>query len=256
MWKFGDRFPIVFGPYGGSSSISGSAQKIRIGNDIQFKIQLNLGGETPNILGLKAYFVNTTKATAIKKEYGRINKFIGRFPIEPYCNEYDPTPYCINGDGDVRYYAQVANMYNGFGLRPEWHKPNVKKMLEDCTYRASVNFTKNPKIVTITFPAEDQKLIGVYDLVIVANVYDPAFKDCCRTVSSDYEGVFELVTKQSEAIDNPVKVEIADESEEYFDQDVYVISGSYNEDAIHITRNDGKVVNINVSPITGWYEGD
>lgn len=151
MWKFGNKFPIIFD----SSSDTLAGKKVKIGNDIRFKIQLSLGEDFANIIGMEAFFVNTTMKKAIEKEYGRISKFIGRFPIEPFTKEYEPTQYNINSCGArSKYYAAVANMYNGFGVYPDWNKPDIHRMLAACTYKSEVEFTKDPKVVIVTFPAE------------------------------------------------------------------------------------------------------
>lgn len=38
--------------------------------------------------------------------------------------------------------------------------------------------------------------------------------------------------------------------------DVFVVDGMYNDDSILLNRNDGKVIDIDLSPVTGWYQGD
>ena len=38
--------------------------------------------------------------------------------------------------------------------------------------------------------------------------------------------------------------------------DVFVVGGTFDDDSILLNRNDGKVIDIDLSPITGWYQGD
>lgn len=38
--------------------------------------------------------------------------------------------------------------------------------------------------------------------------------------------------------------------------DVYVINGTYYDESIKLNRNDGEVVDIDMSPIVGWYIGE
>lgn len=69
--------------------------------------------------------------------------------------------------------------------------------------------------------------------------------------------MFELVSDSQEAdVENPVQIEInnSDAAEEM--NDIYVVGGSYNNDAITLRRNDSGVINVDVRPITDWYEGD
>lgn len=253
MWKFGDIFPIIFD----SSSDTLAGKKVKIGNDVRFKIQLSLGEDTANILAIQGFFVNTTMKENIIKEYNRVNKFIGRFPIEPFKKEYEPNAYNINSCGiRSKYHAAVANMYAGFGVYPEWEKPDICKMLAQCTYRAEIERTKDPKVVIVTFPAEAQHFAGKYELTISAKVYDENFKNGQRTVNATFSNLFELVDSQLEAIDNPVQIELVNSSDADSLQDVYVIAGKYDNNSIHVNRNDTGIVDIDISPITQWYEGD
>lgn len=38
--------------------------------------------------------------------------------------------------------------------------------------------------------------------------------------------------------------------------DVYIVDGSYKNDSILLNRNDGETIDIDLSPIVGWYQGD
>lgn len=38
--------------------------------------------------------------------------------------------------------------------------------------------------------------------------------------------------------------------------DVFVVGGTFDDDSILLSRNDGKVIDIDLSPVTGWYQGD
>ena len=95
--------------------------KIRLGNDIRLKVQLTYGEEDyANIQSAQAFFINTTLKNKLKEEYKKKNRFIGRFPIEPFVNEFEPSAYNINSAGYPRYRAFVSNRYNGFGVKPCW----------------------------------------------------------------------------------------------------------------------------------------
>ena len=108
----------------------------------------------------------------------------------------------------------------------------------------------------IDFPAEAQLHEGVYQLVLIAKIGDAGFKNKERVVTVNYNNVFELVNDSEDATDSIVQLEINNESEVEPLQDVYVIAGKYNNGNIRLNKNDQSVVDIDVSPITDWYEGD
>ena len=85
--------------------------KIRIGNDVKLQVSLSLGEgvDYTNIQSMRAVFVNTTLKEKLEKEYIKKNRFIGRFPIEPFVDEYTPNAYCINSNGNPRYHVRVYN---------------------------------------------------------------------------------------------------------------------------------------------------
>lgn len=232
--------------------------KIRIGNDVKLQVSLSLGDEIDytNIQSMRAIFVNTTLKEKLEKEYIKKNRFIGRFPIEPFVDEYTPNAYCINSNGNPRYHVRVYNQYNGFGVKPNWDKCLPIGEMPVLEYQAEVMHTQDPQIVKVLFPAEVQKYLGVYDLVIVANVYEPGFKGNIRTITVDLKNAFELVSSSSEAdINDPVQIEINNTSDTEPQQDIYIVSGSYSNNNIQLRRNDNGVVSFDIQPVN-WYEGD
>ena len=230
--------------------------KVLIGNDIRVKVQLSFNGVPANILSAKAMFVNKTMKDKLVKEYQKKNRFIGRFPIEPFVDEYTPNAYCINSNGNPRYHVRVYNQYNGFGVKPNWDKCLPIGEMPVLEYQAEVMHTQDPQIVKVLFPAEVQKYLGMYDLVIVANVYEPGFKGNIRTITVDLKNAFELVSSSSEAdINDPVQIEINNTSDTEPQQDIYIVSGSYSDNNIRLRRNDNGVVSFDIQPVN-WYEGD
>lgn len=178
--------PIQFTPQ--SENIIGK------GNDVRLKLQLSLGDEFVNILSMKAFFVNTTLKKKMQKEIDKINKFIGRFPSEPSVYGYYPDAYNVNSSGVYPMYrAYVANLYNGYGVKPDWKKCLPVKPMDITIYHSEVIRTKDPKVVIVDFPAEYQRFEGDYDLVIQAKVYDPNYKNSERTVTASYKNIFSLV---------------------------------------------------------------
>lgn len=236
--------------------------KIRIGNDVQLKVSLSLGEEVEhtNIQSMRAIFVNATLKDKIKEEFKKKNRFIGRFPIEPFVDEFTPCNCCINSMGYPRYNVKVFNEYNGFGVNPDWNKSLPVKEMPIFEYQSEVYRTGDPSAVKVLFPAEAQVQIGKYDLILVVNIFQSGFKNNVRTITVDFKNVFELVSSSEEAdMVDPVLIELNNTSEGYEPYDVYVVSGKYSNDDIHLTsdiklkRNDMGTVNIDVSPINGWY---
>lgn len=232
--------------------------KIRIGNDIRLKIQLTFGdSSSANVLSAEAFFVNTTLKNKLEQEYKKKNRFIGRFPIEPFTNEFEPSEYCINSTGFPKYKAFVMNSYNGIGLRPNWKNVAPIKEMEYTVYRTGISRTVDPSIVVVTLPASAQLYEGEYELVVTAKVFDQGYANNERTVTANYKNVFELVSDyEGESVNNPVHIDIVNTSSEEPLNDVYVLAGRYNNNSIHLSRNDNATVNIDISPITEWYDGD
>lgn len=129
--------------------------------------------------------------------------------------------------------------------------------IDVTTYYAPITNTEDPYTKIIDFPAQAQKYEGVYQLILIAKIADPGYKDFQRTVTINNNNIFELVgDSEEEGVDNPVQIEIVDQSSTEPLQDVYVIAGGYSDKTVHLRRNDNSVIDVDVSPITSWYEGD
>lgn len=85
---------------------------------------------------------------------------------------------------------------------------------------------------------------------------DPGYNASERTVTVNYNNIFELVDDSEGATDSAVQLEINNQSEVTPSQDVYVIAGKYDNGSIRLNRNDMNIVDIDVSPLTDWYEGN
>lgn len=213
--------------------------------------------EYANICTARAYFLNTTLDEQLKEQYKRKNRFIGRFPIEPFVDEFEPSEYNINSIGHPKYKATAINEYNGFGVYPNWKKVFPFSDENITKYSSAVERTSDPRTIIVTFPAEAQLNVGEYKLVIVAQVYMPGYKHNVKTITTDYNKLFELVSNTEDAdVDGSVEIELNNSQDSEAQQDIYVISGTYDDGNIKVRRNDNHVVNIDVTPITDWYEGD
>lgn len=234
-WRWGDDFPVRF--YGNSDTSSGSVV---------------------HVLHAKAFFVNTTLKNKLKEEYKNKHRFIGRFPIEPFVDEFIPNAHNINSTGWHQYRAILPNSYKGFGIYPNWKDAFPWKEHNVVKYQAPITNTKDRNKIIVDFPAEAQLFPGEYQLIVVAEIFDPGYKNSSRMVTMNLNGVFELVSDSEEAdVDGAVQIEINNTDVESTDPiDVYVESGSYDSGSIRLDRTDNTRVNIDVSPITGWYEGE
>ena len=232
--------------------------KVRKGNDIRLKVRLSYDNGEANVQFAKAIFVNRTLKEDLAKEYQKKNRFIGRFPTEPFVNEFEPNEYNINSCGAYpKYKAFVANQYNGFGVRPNWKKCAPIKEVNITEYCGDVYHTTAFDTIEAVFPAKAQLYPGVYDLIVIAEVCDDGYENKVRTVSTRMNGVFELVTDdvdQEEIVDNPVNIEIIHTEDSSNVPDTFVVRGSYGDNAITLDRNDSNSINIDISPISGWYE--
>ena len=224
------------------------------------------------IRNVKAYLINTSQLEEREQLLKKKTRFIARYPIEPCFECFTSTPYntCSSGYPTWRALPQrfCVSPYHGFGWKPEWggiyKKVPTKDPLEYC---APVLFTEQQNVIEVCFPAEAQRFAGKYKLIIVAKVYAPGYNyNNLKTVTVDMPDVFELVRTSNEGVDtgiemnvSPIEDVLTNISNNPIDvrvDDVYVDSGSYNNDAIILTRTDGTPVSIDVSDFTAWYEGD
>lgn len=210
--------------------------------------------EFANIQSMRAIFINTTLRENLERAFIKKNRFIGRFPIEPFVHEFEPSAYNIHSTGYIRNKVFVHTPYQGFGLHPDWNKCMPVHDEDYTRYFAPVTSTTDPRIKIIDFPAHAQLTEGVYQLVIIAQVFDPGYKNNLRTVTVNYNNVFEIVKDSEDATDNPVQIEINDEPDLNKPQDIYVVSGQLSGNDLRLHRSDNSVINIDVSP--NWYEGD
>lgn len=237
------------------------------GSSIQFESE----GTPVSIRRVKAILVNTTQQDNYKAAMRKRKDFVARFPIEPYCNAFCANPYnvCTSGYPTWRAYPHGFNpvVYTGFGLNPQFGGLlDPMQGLNDSEYIAEVSATKQQNVVEVSFPAIDQRNTGVYKLIIVAQLYAPGFNSKnLKTITVDIPGVFELVSTSEEGVDTGIwmnvqqvidKLPQGDDSTYVQYDDVYVNSGSYNDNYITLNRTNGTNVKIDVSGIIDWYEAD
>lgn len=242
--------------------------KVRIGNDIRLKIRLPLTNNTEdpkptNIISARAFFVNSTLEAEFKNKLAKKNRFIGRFPIEPFVDEFQPTAYNINCSGFPKYRAFVHNQYNGFGINPNWKECAPIKDVNITRYESQIEYTADRSKIIVTFPAEAQLYTGVYSLVVVGEIYDEGYRHNKRTVTVNTNNLFELVGNSEDQsdidpdiIENSALLEIDNVDSDITPDDIYVVAGAYGNNNINLHRTDHGRVSVDVSPITSWYEGD
>lgn len=210
--------------------------KVRIGNDICLDVAL-LGSKDDyiNIKSIQAYLINSQTETNVVKEEPKYVQYVGRFPIELGVPAYESTEYdlcqCGHPTFHVRPLQSITPVYAGFSVYPhtfdgmcrcafnpycnhlwQWNKPqcgcNCANKIEDDkeypfgkdAYLAKVYATKYTNRVKVYFPAEDQKKTGVYNLVLVAKIYEPGYaSNNLKTITMDYSNVFTIVGTSDEA---------------------------------------------------------
>ena len=223
------------------------------------------------IRGVKAYLINTSKEKEWEDRLHKETKFIARYPVEPCCGPFHANPYNICGCGYPCWKAYPYNYcmapYHGYGVNPKWHDIYHKLPVKtDFEFFAPVMMTEDQNVVEVSFPAEAQRFTGVYKLILVVKAYAPGFNVTnTKTITVDVPDVFELVKSTDEGIDTGIVVntnlvqDVLTNGGEYdIDNynDIYVERGSTLGNNIILNRTDGNPVNVDVSELTGWYEGD
>lgn len=230
------------------------------------------------IRSIKAYLINTTRLEEREAYIQKKTRFVARYPIEPCFECFTSTPYntCSSGCPSWRAlpHRYCVSPYHGFGWKPEWGGIYKKvPYVDNIEYCAPVLFTDQQNVVEVCFPAEAQKYVGKYKLVIVAKVYAPGYNGCnFKTITIDAPNVLELVRTSNEAVDSDMFMGVDVQNDvltninngvEVTVNDTYVDGGystngddSAEGDYITLTRTDGQTVNVDVSGLTGWYEGD
>jgi hypothetical protein len=102
--------------------------------------------------------------------------------------------------------------------------------------------------------------------VIVAQIFAPGFNERnLKTITVDMPDVFELVNTTEQGVDTGISINVqnvVDELPEGEDttpityDDIYVKDGHILDNTMVLDRTDGTSVGIDLSNISGWYEGD
>lgn len=273
-------------------------KKIRIGNDIRLAVDLQKllveevenntesqeteeTSEAPvssiNVRQVSAYLINTTKLAEYKQKAKDRSGFIGRFPREPFSHDYNTTPWCLCGCGKPTWNAYPTNagcVYSGFGTQPYKGLKELKQLAKSIQYRANCYTTKEPNIILVDFPADQQLHAGVYTLILVVKLYTPGYTNNIKTVSADMPNVFELVKKTEDTIEesgetidtgvtiNPDAEDVTPDTPDTPDipdvvyNDIYVNEGSISNGILSLGRTDDNTVDVDLGGIVGWYEAD
>lgn len=177
--------------------------KIRIGNDIKLDVYLSKENikDQINIKKIQCYLINTTQdpyPACPSTKYDVNTCGVPKYHVMP-CEKRTDNYFwrCDN------YWLKAP--YDGFGVNPEWDKVYVKNHGVCFTnkYLASCNSTADPNRIEVLFPAKDQRQTGVYDLLIIADIFEPGYSDDnTKRITVDYANVFEIVSHSSEADSN------------------------------------------------------
>ena len=166
-------------------------------------------------------------------------------------NEFEPSEYNINSCGFYpKYKAFVANQYTGFGVRPDWKKCVPVKEEDVINYFGDISRSEDPTELFVFFPAKVQKTVGVYSLILVCTIPDSNYINGERVITTVIDNSIELVdpisTEEEVQGETPSGSQIPD-------NDVYVISGEYSDNQLRLTRNDARVIKVDINPTVGWY---
>lgn len=237
-------------------------------NQSESSLKFEPTGSPISIRSINVFIINTSKLEERKKIKQNKFHFVSRFPIEPYVNVLESTPYDICEEGRPRWhtypYPHRIVPYGGFGVHPCWD--GIYKHLpenDDLKYHAQVFATMRQNVVEVSFPAEAQKYTGVYKVVIVAKIYAPGFgPHNLKTITVDVPDVFELTSDSTEGSDTGINATVqnvvdvlATEEDVNYSGDNYVKTAGYNSGILTLGRSDGQDLHIDMNA-DDWYNGD
>lgn len=239
-------------------------KKIRIGNDIRIAVDLSqylVTGDRTSSENRKVY--DTTTGEFIQFELG--TSPISIRSIDAYLIS-NGRGYNLCTSGIPSWHVRP---YNGFGLHPNF-KEIYRKVCFDRVgkYKAQVYATSKQNTVEVIFPAEDQKQLGVYKLIVVAKVYAPGYnRSNLKTITVDMSDVFELVSTSEEGIDTGIHINAGiiqdilpseEDIPKYTYEDKYLSDAEFNEDenVINLQMNDGEHFSVDLDNRLGWYYAD
>ena len=254
--------------------------------------------EPLNIHSVQAFLVNTSLRDELKQQLKDANdaydaassdnsiKYISRFPNEPACDCYCGTRYDICQSGFPTYHVApyyVKPFYRGCGVYPHtfdayrnhaWAHRSTENEANKVVqaqeeydnkstyikYQAAVEEGRRSGSIYIYFPAEDQVEPGIYQLILVVKCYSPGYTNSShiKTITFDYDNVFELVEHEEQHSDEIINVTLVPtDSDQTDDRDIYTTGGVYGNDRITLQLSTGEnATPIDISEATAWYRGD
>lgn len=173
--------------------------EIRIGNDIRLQITLNRKDnyEPVNIKDVRVYLINTElpkEQKCCKNDYYLHACGCPAYHVIPSNDRCDVYEKC------GRYY--VKPMFPTLPSCKQAPMPKPRECFDfvapqypdDMKYLCPVKLSPKDNEILAYFPAFDQRLCGVYKLVVVTSVYEPGWgRTNVRTFTTDYGDVFKLV---------------------------------------------------------------
>ena len=196
----------------------------------------------------------------IIKDLSNKTRFISRYPIEPKLDEFTATVANLNHSGFPTYHvmpnSHMIRAYAGYGVKPEFDKIYRPYKKYDLTeYRTPVERTQTPGQVYVYFPAEAQLFTGKYKLVVIAQIYVEGYgKKNLRTVTADYNDIFELVSNSEDAdAEGTIELTIDEGSSDRYED--FVEYGTYSGDGyVDLHMRSGNSVNVDLTDEFNWGE--
>ncbi len=188
-------------------------QKIRIGNDVRLNITLK-GSRVYNqssIKQLRCYLINTEYENLKTDFHECKNEYVLH---RCGCPTYHVMPFGYHPRRPMQLFDKPAPIDHKkpFMECDNFIAPNVPR---ECMYLAPSKVTSKENGAIVYFPARDQRMLGIYRLVVCVVIFEPGWgKTELRTYTIDYGSVLELVDNE-EGVSGDITIDVDTDSTKY-----------------------------------------
>lgn len=189
-------------------------QKIRIGNDIRFNITLKgqRAYDQSNVKQLRCYLINTEYENKKDDCCSCMNEY---HLHACGCPSYHVMPHncCFRPVfPPLPMYRPIEQQKPCKPCGIDFVDPNAP---EDCKYLAPSKMTSKQNGAIVYFPAEDQRMLGIYKLVVVIVIFEPGWgRTNLRTYTIDYGDVVQLVD-DDQAVSGDITIDVDTDTMQY-----------------------------------------